>query len=137
MDCRRAGLLLYALQIAAQLTGRTNKAEPSESVRSLYNLAGAPIDPSSTAFDDDAELLAPDKTVCEPPHDCPNCPRQETCENYQESDDDQQEDSDDDEESDDVEGSEDEQDEDDLESGDNEDDDESEDDDTDDMEDDE
>ncbi len=96
MDSRRAGLLLYGLQTAAQLTGRTNNAEPSESVRSLCDLAGKPIDPSSTAFDNDAALLAPDKTVCEPPEDCRDCPRRETCENYQESDDDEEENSEDD-----------------------------------------
>jgi hypothetical protein len=80
MDSRRAGVLLYGLQIAAQLTRRTNTAESSESVRNLFDLAGTPIDPSSAAFEDDAEMLAPEKTVCEPPLDCPNCPRHDTCE---------------------------------------------------------
>ena len=87
---RRAGLLLQGLQIAAKLTSRPNTAEPSESVRALYTLAGAPIDPSSDPFESETEILAPDKTVCEPPHDCINCPRRDTCENYQESDDDEQ-----------------------------------------------
>ncbi|MGA8090349.1 MAG: hypothetical protein WCA10_23955 [Terracidiphilus sp.] len=139
MDSRRAGLFLYGLQIAAQLTNRAKTAKPSESVRTLYNLAGAPVDPSSTAFDDDAELLAPDKTVCEPPHDCPNCPRQETCDNYQEPDDDDEEDSEDEQDEDALELDEDDPDPDDDEDDDDEsddDDDESGDDDTDDMEDD-
>ena len=108
MDCRRAGLLLYGLQIAAQLTGRTNKSEPSESVRNLYDLAGTPIDPSSTAFEDDAEMLAPDKTVCEPPRDCPSCHRQETCDNYVEPDEDDEEELDDNDNDDEEEDTEDE-----------------------------
>ena len=83
IDCRRAGLLLQALQIAAKLTTRIDAAKPSESVRALYTLAGAPIDPSSDPFETETEILAPDKTVCEPPHDCPRCPRQTTCQNYQ------------------------------------------------------
>ena len=43
-----------------------------------------PIDPSDSGPD----LLAPIKTICEPPHDCIHCIHQETCDNYQEPDDD-------------------------------------------------
>jgi hypothetical protein len=70
MDTRRAGLMLYGLQIATQLANRTSNLEPDEAVRTCDDSTGAP--------------LAPEKTVCEPPRDCRNCPRQHTCENYEE-----------------------------------------------------
>jgi hypothetical protein len=70
MDTRRAGLMLYGLQIATQLANRTSDLEPDEAVRTCDDSTGA--------------ALAPEKTVCEPPRDCRNCPRQHTCENYEE-----------------------------------------------------
>ena len=70
MDTRRAGLLLYGLQIATQLANRTSGLEPDEAVRTCDDSTGA--------------ALAPGKTVCEPPRDCRNCTRQDTCENYEE-----------------------------------------------------
>ena len=82
-DCRRAGLMLYGLQIAAQLTARQPDARPSESVRTLLNPSDEPVD-FSQALDDGTEILAPETSVCEPPGDCRNCPRQNTCENYEE-----------------------------------------------------
>jgi hypothetical protein len=66
MDTRRAGLLLYGLQIAAQLTSRVSTPTPSESVRTLC--------------EGDGEALAPATSVCEPPHDCLSCAEYATCE---------------------------------------------------------
>ena len=85
MDCRRAGLLLYGLQIAAQLTARGNTAAPSESVRNVHSPSGDPLDPASAEAEDGMEILAPDHTVCEPPHDCRSCPKYKTCENYKDA----------------------------------------------------
>jgi hypothetical protein len=92
MDTRRAGLLLYGLQIGAQLTSRPSDQEPSQTVRTLCR-------------ESEGDVLAPEKTVCEPPADCRNCPRQETCENFEESDedDDTEEDEQDDEDEEDEE----------------------------------
>jgi hypothetical protein len=81
-DTRRAGLMLYALQIAAQLTNRKEQAKPSQSVRNLYSPSEDELDFSS-AIDNGIEMLAPDTTVCEPPEDCRNCPRKNTCLNQE------------------------------------------------------
>ncbi len=82
-DIRRAGLMLQALQIAAKLTAHRENAHPEKLVRTLYNPAGETID-FSAALDHGIDMLAPDKTVCEPPEDCRHCPRQNTCDNYEE-----------------------------------------------------
>jgi len=88
---RRAGLMLYALQIAAQLTARKEESKPSESVRHLYNPSGDEVD-FSEALASGIDMLAPDKEICEPPHDCRHCPRQDSCSHYEEPDDDDEED---------------------------------------------
>lgn len=67
MDTRRAGLLLYGLQIAAQLTARVSAPTPSESVRSMS--------------EENGNLLAPVAAACEPPKDCFECADWENCEN--------------------------------------------------------
>ena len=62
-------------------------------MRDLSNSSGEPIDlDSQVASEPGVEVLAPDKTVCEPPGDCRNCPRQENCSRYEEPDDDEGED---------------------------------------------
>lgn len=83
--------MLYALQIAAQLTARKEKqeAKPSECVRTLYNSSGELVD-FSQALDNGIDMLAPDKEVCEPPRDCADCPRQDTCDNYEEPEEDEE-----------------------------------------------
>lgn len=86
MDCRRAGLLLYGLQIAAQLTSRPDRDMPSEFVRDVYNPSGESVDPSSQDADEATEILAPDKIICEPPRDCRNCQRRKSCADYQDPD---------------------------------------------------
>jgi hypothetical protein len=77
LDTRRGGLMLYGLQIAAQLANRTSDLEPDQAVRTCDETTGA--------------ALAPEKTVCEPPRDCRNCSRQHTCEDYEDPDEDEPE----------------------------------------------
>jgi hypothetical protein len=65
IEPRRAGLLLYGVQIAAQITAR-------------------PRDPNLSPVRDiceerDDAFLGPEKTVCEPPEDCRDSPRREQC----------------------------------------------------------
>jgi hypothetical protein len=74
MDTRRAGLLLYGLQIATQLAKQIPAIEPEEIVR--------------TCEETDGVSLAPEKAVCEPSIDCHNCSRQHACENYEEPEED-------------------------------------------------
>jgi len=79
MDCKRAGLMLYGLQIAASVAKQREHAEPAESVRSVHNLAGEPLDfNQATVFG--ADMLAPETSVCEPPHDCASCDQKDSCE---------------------------------------------------------
>lgn len=104
MERRRLGLMLYGLQLATQLLKHTAAApEASETVRELHDLSGAPIDPDSPAASEQhAHILAPGKSVCEPPRDCRNCSRQDYCQNYEEppenEDDEYEEEEEDDEE---------------------------------------
>jgi hypothetical protein len=67
MDTRRAGLILYGLQIATKLTARISTPTPSEAVRSLCESGD--------------EVLAPETSMCEPPQDCLSCADYATCEN--------------------------------------------------------
>ena len=66
MDTRRAGLLLYGLQIATQLTTRVAAPRPRESVRSIS--------------EDNGDTLALEITICEPDEDCIKCAGYATCE---------------------------------------------------------
>jgi hypothetical protein len=109
---RAIGHTLYGLQLAIQLLGRIQPPAPDEVVRTLCNPEGEPIhqpdqnqqeqkDPKNQLDQKDQtdqndpvdpsdpgpDLLAPTRTVCEPPHDCIHCIHQETCDNYQEPDD--------------------------------------------------
>lgn len=79
MDCKRAGLMLYGLQIAATVTARRKLANPADSVRSIHNLEGESVE-FSEAFVSGAPMLAPENAVCEPPHDCKGCPQIDSCE---------------------------------------------------------
>lgn len=69
LDPRRAGLFLYGLQIASQITSRSSDRRASDSVRSL-------------CYEGDGETLAPEQAQCEPPEDCPACPKRVDCEIY-------------------------------------------------------
>src|SRR6476646_5770134 len=60
LDARRAGLLLYGLQIATQLTARPSTRRPADFVRSVCQ-------------EGDGTVLATQKTGCEPPEDCRTC----------------------------------------------------------------
>jgi hypothetical protein len=66
MDTRRAGLLLYGLNLASHLASRVAAPEPTECVRDL---------PSGN----ETEPLAPVVKVCEPPLDCFLCDNYENC----------------------------------------------------------
>ena len=69
MDTRRAGLCLYGLQIAAQLTRRSDHHSPTDTVR-------------NPCHEEEGEVLAPEKVTCEPPEDCLKCNKRETCEDF-------------------------------------------------------
>lgn len=78
MDTRRAGLLLYGLQIAAQLAHRSAKSDTSKCERN----------PSEK----DGNFLAPEKDACDRPHDCLTCRHTDYCANYVEMEEDEEED---------------------------------------------
>jgi hypothetical protein len=67
IDPQRARLLLYGLQIAAQVTARPSQPT-TECVRDLPP-------------ENEDEALAPEKSQCEPPRDCPACPARDRCRN--------------------------------------------------------
>jgi hypothetical protein len=76
IDARRAGLLLYGLQIAAQINRRS----------------GIVLNPvRSIEHDTEGNALAPEKTACEPPEDCTACPNRDHCDTYQDYEDDEEE----------------------------------------------
>ncbi|MGB7264970.1 MAG: hypothetical protein WBC92_05625 [Terracidiphilus sp.] len=75
IDPRRAGLILYSLQIASQHIDRSF-FYPPESVRAV-------------TVSSEGEELAPEKVVCETPEDCVDCKRKDTCPNYESEDDDE------------------------------------------------
>ena len=74
IDHRRAGLLLYGLQIAAKVTPPV-KTIFLNTVRSLDQVGD--------------DVLAPDDPVCEPPEDCRTCPKRDRCDDFEESDEDE------------------------------------------------
>ncbi len=83
MECKRAGLMLYGLQIAASVAKHLEQKEPVETVRSIHNLQGEPLE-FNQAFASGADMLAPENEVCEPPHDCANCAKKDdSCEKRQ------------------------------------------------------
>ena len=79
LDPRRAGLLLYGLQIAAQITSRPATRRSTDFVRSV-------------CYEKDGNVLAPERTACDPPADCFNCPKRDDCLNPLRADDDSIED---------------------------------------------
>jgi len=79
LDARRAGLLLYGLQIAAQITSRPATRRSTDFVRSV-------------CYEKDGNVLAPERTACDPPADCFNCPKRDDCLNPLRADDDSIED---------------------------------------------
>ncbi len=70
LDSRRAGLLLYGIQIAAQ----NLKRDPS-----LFPMAAVP----SLTVSPDGEELAPEETACDPPEDCAACEKRDTCDDFE------------------------------------------------------
>jgi hypothetical protein len=65
IDSKRAGLLLYALQIAGQNVGRSRTVVPCETVETV----------TETETGDE---LGPEELNCDP-DDCPTCPHRATC----------------------------------------------------------
>jgi hypothetical protein len=68
IDARRAGLLLYAVQIASQNIDRASDRENSEIVHSM-------------TVTNQGDEMAPEKEICEP-SDCPSCNKRDTCDDY-------------------------------------------------------
>src|SRR5262249_31311938 len=54
------------------------------------NESGEEID-FTEALNAGTPILAPDNPICEPPSDCRNCAKQNTCPNYEEPEDDEEE----------------------------------------------
>lgn len=78
-DPRRAGLMLYALQIVSQVIARSQKNVETETVREVSS-------------DENGLELAPEKIVCEPGIDCARCRHQDECSNYEDQDQDEERD---------------------------------------------
>lgn len=66
IEPRRASLMLYGLQIAAQLAARTKDPVPQHIVRDTFQ-------------ENQGDPLAPEQSACEPPEDCPTCSLKDTC----------------------------------------------------------
>jgi len=75
LDPSRARLMLYGLQIAAQVTRRPTSCEPSEAVQSV-------------SFDDQGEMIAPENIVCKSSDDCSTCEERDNCEDFDPEDED-------------------------------------------------
>ena len=79
MEIKRAGIMLYGLQIATCVIKQRAQARPEEYVRSVHDEAGNDID-LSQAMIRETPALAPENIVCEPPHDCAQCEQKTNCE---------------------------------------------------------
>lgn len=66
IDPRRAGLLIYGLQLASQLTKKSADFDPSQTV-------------SNVCHDEDGSLMAIDEIICSSPLDCLACPQDGAC----------------------------------------------------------
>jgi hypothetical protein len=66
LDPRRAGLLLYAIQIAAQVIPRPTAEKPADMVQTV-------------CADDNGEPVAPERSVCQPGIDCGECGVKDKC----------------------------------------------------------
>jgi hypothetical protein len=78
MDMKRAGLMLYGLQIASSVIKQREQGKPEDYVRSVHDEAGSPID-FAEALVRETPALASESTVCEPPQDCANCEQKASC----------------------------------------------------------
>ena len=81
LDPRRAGLFLYALQIATQNVDRKHDIVPKESVHSVTRTAAG-------------DELGPEAGFCDIPDDCDTCPERDTCEDCPTEDEEDDEDED-------------------------------------------
>jgi len=85
LDTRRAGLFLYALQIASQNVDQELKVLPYDAVESITQT-------------EDGDELAPENRVCDSDDRCFDCPERDTCEKFDPEDTDEEEDEEDEEE---------------------------------------
>ena len=76
IDARKAGLLLYALQIASQNVDRNRSIIPITTVESITHT-------------DTGEELAPEECICDQ-EDCATCADRETCEDYEPEEDEEE-----------------------------------------------
>ena len=83
LDPRRAGLFLYGLQIASQ------------NVPHHPNILALNAVPFLTRGPE-GEELAPEKTVCQLPEDCPTCEKRDNCKYYEPEEEEEDEDEDED-----------------------------------------
>ena len=70
INSREAGILLYALQIASQNVPHNPNILQVNAVKSV-------------TLSPEGEELAPERVVCSPGNDCPNCDVRDRCEKYQ------------------------------------------------------
>jgi ferredoxin len=70
LDPRRAGLFLYALQIATRNVDRTETVLPHEPVDTITETS-------------DGDELGPVQSICEPPNDCATCSVRLQCGRYE------------------------------------------------------
>jgi hypothetical protein len=70
LDPKRAGLLLYGLQIASRNVTEGSVVLSQEAVRAL-------------SVGQDGQELAPERSACEPPEDCYECTQKDTCDDYE------------------------------------------------------
>lgn len=74
LDTRRAGLFLYALQIASQNVERKQDILPFKTVESVTHSS-------------DGDELAPELRVCESSDTCSSCDLQDTCRDFEPAED--------------------------------------------------
>ena len=78
IDPRRAGLFLYALQIASRNVERDCDIVPITTVHSITHT-------------DTGDELGPEIKKCEPPEDCSDCDKRDTCPDYEPEEDEEYE----------------------------------------------
>jgi hypothetical protein len=76
IDARRAGLLLYAVQLASQNIDRVSDRANAEIMHFM-------------TVTNTGDEMAPEKEICEP-SDCASCNRRDTCDDYDPEEEDQE-----------------------------------------------
>jgi hypothetical protein len=81
LELRRAGLALYAIQIASQ---NVDRKRPIVSISSVHTISQTP----------EGDDLGPEKRICPFPSHCDQCDVSEGCEDYEPEEDDEDDDED-------------------------------------------